>query len=79
MSSQTGLRATIEIEDNKFQTCTVAMLKKLVIEKNGLEMEPASLRLLFSGKQLEDDKLLSDYKIVNHSLITSVMRVQGGF
>lgn len=79
MSSLTGLRTMIEIEDNEFQTCTVAELKKLAMEKNGLEMELGSLRLLFGGKQLEDEKLLIDYKIMNHSSITSVMRVQGGF
>ncbi|OUM60457.1 hypothetical protein PIROE2DRAFT_23238, partial [Piromyces sp. E2] len=41
-------------------------------------VSPDNQRLLYSGKQLEDDKKLSDYNINNKSIIYIVIRYRGG-
>ena len=41
-------------------------------------LDPEYMRLLFGGKQLEDDKKLTDYNIQNRSTIAVVTRIHGG-
>lgn len=58
-----GKTMTIEVVN----TDTVQSLMQKVKERTGIE--PAEQRLLFAGKQLQPDKLLSDYNIERESNI----------
>lgn len=58
------------------QEITVSAVKKRIEEKNGLP--PGEQRLIFEGKQLEDEKMLSVYKINNCATLFLVMRLVGG-
>ncbi|CAB4488143.1 unnamed protein product [Rhizophagus irregularis] len=46
--------------------------------KGELGIEPNQQRLIFAGKQLEDNLTLASYKIRSHSTIQSVVRLGGG-
>ena len=43
------------------------------------EIDPDEIRLMFSGRQLEDDKTLWDYNIVKESTLQMVQRLRGGW
>lgn len=55
---------------------TVENLKEQIAEIEGIY--PSQQRLIFSGKQLEDNKLMSDYKIKRESTVHLVLRLKGG-
>lgn len=55
---------------------TTEELKERIFEKEGI---PGNQQLLiFSGKQLEDGRLLKDYGIANEKLVHLVLRLRGG-
>ena len=58
------------------QEITVDEFKKLIEERTGLP--PGEQRLIFEGKQLEDGKKLSMYRITKNATIFLVMRLVGG-
>jgi uncharacterized ubiquitin-like protein YukD len=55
---------------------TVAKLKQLITDKEGLPAEQQ--RIIWAGKQLEDEKKLSDYSITDGSTVMLVLRLRGG-
>ena len=57
------------------QKITVLVVKKLIEERTGLP--PGEQRLIFEGKQLEDEKKLSAYRISNNA--ERLLQRNGGF
>ena len=52
---------------------------KQTMEKNYEEgMPPDQQRLLYGGKQLEDDRTLADYGILHNTTIHICLRLRGG-
>ena len=54
----------------------VASIKAKLQDREGVQ--PEEQRLLFQGKQLEDEYTLDDYQIEKNSTVHLVIRVRGG-
>ena len=68
-----GTTITLDVDPNE----RIDAVKALLQEKQRI---PASeQRLIFNGRQLEDNKTLMDYNIQKDSTIHLVLRVIGGY
>lgn len=68
----TGRTMTMEMEKNE----TVESLKQKIFNKEGISADQQ--RLIFGGKNLENDRTLSEYNVQKESTVHLLLRLRGG-
>lgn len=72
MKTLTGKEVEIDIEPND----TIERIKQRVEEKEGIP--PIQQRLIYGGKQMNDEKTAREYNIEGGSVLHLVLALRGG-
>lgn len=74
--NEKGLLYPVVLDDTEFQGTTVLDLKQKIEALDGIPV--LQQRLIFEGRELNDNFLLSHYGIQNDALIYLYLRLRGG-